>query len=144
MSSNISYIANTADIVASYVEKNKIGIAQLPALIQSVHQALTGAASTPAQKTAATATTAAPLKPAVPISSSVTPDYIICLEDGGKFRSLTKHLRSTYNMSPEEYRARWKLNLSYPMTAPNYSAIRSNIAKQNGLGKNGRMMRKGG
>src|SRR5579859_7274456 len=101
MSANTSYIANTADIVASYVEKNKVGIAQLPALIQSVHQALTGAASGPAPKAAASTASAGPLKPAVPVSSSVTPDYIICLEDGGKFRSLTKHLRSTYNMSPE-------------------------------------------
>jgi predicted transcriptional regulator len=107
-----------------------------------VHQALTGAATAPAQKAVASAASAGPPKPAVPVSNSVTPDYIICLEDGGRFRSLTKHLRSTYNMSPEEYRARWKLGLNYPMTAPNYSAIRSSIAKQNGLGKNGRMTRK--
>ena len=76
-----------------------------------------------------------PLKPAVPVKKSITPDYIVCLEDGKKFKSLKRHLRSQYNLSPDAYREKWGLPADYPMVAPNYAKARSNLAKQMGLGQ---------
>ena len=81
---------------------------------------------------------AAPKEPAVPVRRSITPDYLVCLEDGRKFKSLKRHLRTKYNMSPEEYRAKWNLPKDYPMVAPNYAKARSDLAKQMGLGQGGR------
>jgi predicted transcriptional regulator len=81
---------------------------------------------------------AAPKEPAVPVRRSITPDYLICLEDGRKFKSLKRHLRTKYNLSPEEYRAKWGLPKDYPMVAPNYAKARSDLAKQMGLGQGGR------
>ena len=98
-------------------------------LIAEVHVALNGLHSSD------TPEPVEELKPAVPVRKSVAPDYIICLEDGKKFKSLKRHLRTHYNMSPEEYREKWGLPADYPMVAPNYSATRSRLAKDNGLGR---------
>jgi predicted transcriptional regulator len=122
----------TADIVSAYVGNNTVSAAELPALIQSVHRALAGVSG------GAEVVEAAPRDPAVPIRRSITPDFIICLEDGRKFKSLKRHLRTKYNMSPEEYRAKWGLPKDYPMVAPNYAKARSDLAKQMGLGQGGR------
>ncbi|HUO12189.1 MAG TPA: MucR family transcriptional regulator [Caulobacteraceae bacterium] len=127
-------IEMTADIVSAYVGNNTIATGDLPALIQSVHRALTNitAGAEPVE--------AAPKEPAVPIRRSITPDYLICLEDGRKFKSLKRHLRTKYNMSPEDYRAKWNLPKDYPMVAPNYARARSELAKQMGLGQGGRQV----
>ncbi|MCM5558466.1 MucR family transcriptional regulator [Pleomorphomonas sp. JP5] len=123
-----------ASIVAAYVGNNSLPTPELPALIASVHAALIrvrgGSAAGSSQEP-----TAEPAKPAVPVKKSVTPDYLICLEDGKKFKSLKRHLRTHYDMSPEEYREKWNLPSDYPMVAPNYAAARSNLAKQMGLGQ---------
>lgn len=125
-------IAMTADIVSAYLGANEVAAAELPSLIHAVHGALTGltGASAPEQE--------APKEPAVPIRRSINPDYLVCLEDGLKFKSLKRHLRSQYDMSPEEYRAKWGLPKDYPMVAPNYAKARSDLAKQMGLGLGGR------
>ena len=119
----------SADIVSAYVSHNALSVTDLPKLIADVHSALRNlhspAAAEPAEE----------LKPAVPIRKSVAPDFIICLEDGKKFKSLKRHLRTHYNLSPEEYREKWGLPSDYPMVAPNYSATRSRLAKDNGLGR---------
>jgi predicted transcriptional regulator len=125
-------IEMTADIVSAYVGNNSVAAADLPGLIQSVHRALAGISS------GAETAEAAPKEPAVPIRRSITPDYLVCLEDGRKFKSLKRHLRTKYNMSPEEYRAKWSLPKDYPMVAPNYAKARSDLAKQMGLGQGGR------
>ena len=125
-------IEMTADIVSAYVGNNTVTASDLPSLIQSVHRALSGISS------GAEAAEAAPKEPAVPIRRSITPDYLVCLEDGRKFKSLKRHLRTKYNMSPEEYRAKWGLPKDYPMVAPNYAKARSDLAKQMGLGQGGR------
>ena len=125
-------IEMTADIVSAYVGNNTVSAAELPALIQSVHRALAGVSG------GAEVVEAAPRDPAVPIRRSITPDFIICHEDGRKFKSLKRHLRTKYNMSPEEYRAKWGLPKDYPMVAPNYAKARSDLAKQMGLGQGGR------
>jgi predicted transcriptional regulator len=124
-------IPMTADIVAAYVSANTVPPADLPGLIHNVHKALTGVS-------AAAAPEPAPKEPAVPIKKSITPDHLICLEDGRKFKSLKRHLRTKYDMSPEEYRAKWGLAKDYPMVAPNYARARSDLAKQMGLGQAGR------
>jgi predicted transcriptional regulator len=128
-------IAMTAEIVASYVAANSVAAADVPALIQSVHKALAGAAA------AGVAEEPAVKEPAVPIKKSLTPDYLVCLEDGRRFKSLKRHLRSKYNLSPEDYRAKWGLPKDYPMVAPNYARARSDLAKQMGLGQGGRKPR---
>lgn len=118
-----------ADIVSAYVSNNTLVAAELPALIDSVCEALAKAA-------AASATPVMEdLKPAVPIRKSVTPDYIVCLEDGKKFKSLKRHLRSHFDLSPDQYREKWGLPYDYPMVAPNYAAARSALAKKLGLGR---------
>ena len=125
-------IEMTADIVSAYVGNNSVSAAELPSLIQSVHRALaniSGAPETPE---------VAPKEPAVPVRRSITPDHLVCLEDGRKFKSLKRHLRTKYNMSPEDYRAKWNLPKDYPMVAPNYAKARSDLAKQMGLGQGGR------
>ncbi len=122
-------IEMTSEIVSSYVEKNTIGASELPALIQSVYRALSGVTTT-------VEVVEAPVKePAVPLRRSITPDFLVCLEDGRKFKSLKRHLRTRYNLSPEDYRAKWGLPKDYPMVAPNYSAQRSALAKTLGLGR---------
>lgn len=118
----------TAEIVSAYVSNNEVVLSDLPALIQDIHQALSRATnnSAPVEREE--------LRPAIPVKRSVTPDYIICLEDGKKFKSLKRHLRTHYNLSPEEYREKWGLPHDYPMVAPNYAAARSALAKKMGLG----------
>jgi predicted transcriptional regulator len=125
-------IEMTADIVSAYVGANSVPADELAALIHSVHRALAGvsgptAPSEPAAK-----------EPAVSIKKSIGEDYLICLEDGRKFKSLKRHLRSKYNLSPEDYRAKWGLPKDYPMVAPSYAKARSDLAKQMGLGQGGR------
>ena len=124
-----SFIQLTAEIVSAYVSNNSVSAADIPALINQVHAALTrvsaGQGDAPAE----------PLRPAVPIKKSITPDYLVCLEDGKKFKSLKRHLRTQYNMTPEQYRERWGLAADYPMVAPNYAQARSQLAKQMGLGQ---------
>lgn len=119
----------SADIVSAYVSHNALSVTDLPKLINDVHNALRNLQSPVA------AEPVEELKPAVPVRKSVHPDYIICLEDGKKFKSLKRHLRTHYHLSPEEYREKWGLPADYPMVAPNYSATRSRLAKDNGLGR---------
>ena len=118
-----------AEIVTAYVANNSVGAADLPKLIAEVHAAFAALAGTrrPEQ--------IEKQDPAVPIKKSVTPDYIVCLEDGKKFKSLKRHLSSSFQMTPAEYRTKWGLPSSYPMVAPNYSAERSALAKSVGLGR---------
>jgi predicted transcriptional regulator len=118
-----------AEIVAAYVSANSVSAAQLPDVIRSVVAAL---ASLDGQ---AEASKAEALKPAVSIRKSITPDYLICLEDGRKLKMLKRHLRTTYDMSPQDYREKWSLPADYPMVAPNYAARRSEFARQIGLGR---------
>jgi len=125
-------IAMTADIVSAYLGANEVAAAELPALIHAVHGALTGLTGVAAPEPEAQK------EPAVPIRRSINPDFLVCLEDGLKFKSLKRHLRSQYNMSPEDYRAKWGLPKDYPMVAPNYAKARSDLAKQMGLGLGGR------
>jgi len=118
-----------ADIVSAYVSNNSVPAADLPALINEVFNALLRVGSN--ESVAPTE----PPKPAVAVKKSVTTDYLICLEDGKKFKSLKRHLRTQYGLSPEEYREKWGLPADYPMVAPNYAQARSNLAKQMGLGQ---------
>ena len=118
----------TAEVVAAYVSKNSLPVNELSGLISNVHQALGQAG-----KSVASQEVEKP-KPAISVKRSVTDEYIVCLEDGKKFKSLKRHLMTHYNMSPEEYREKWDLPADYPMVAPNYAAARSRLAKQMGLG----------
>src|SRR4051794_25987974 len=118
----------TAQIISAHVSNNQVGTDALPSLIRSVYRSLTtvGAAE-PAQAAAQT--------PAVPIKKSVSPDYIVCLEDGKKLKMLKRHLQTSYGLSPDAYRTKWGFPREYPMVAPNYAATRSGLAKQIGLGR---------
>ncbi|MDQ0393141.1 MucR family transcriptional regulator [Labrys monachus] len=130
------HISIVADIVSAYVSNNSVAQADLPSLIAEVHRAFTRLAQ------GGSVEEPAPVKlmPAVPIKKSVTPDYIISLEDGKKFKSLKRHLATAFNMTPDEYRAKWGLPADYPMVAPNYAKSRSELARQMGLGQGrGRM-----
>ena len=124
-----SYIALTADIVSAYVSNNTVSASDIPGLISQVHSALMRVSGglNDAQPE--------PLKPAISVKKSITPDYLVCLEDGKKFKSLKRHLRTQYNMTPEQYREKWGLAPDYPMVAPSYAAARSQLAKQMGLGQ---------
>ena len=122
----------TADIVSAYVGNNTVSAETLPSLIANIHAALSQVT------TGAVEPEPEPKEPAVPIRKSIAPDYLICLEDGRKFKSLKRHLRTKYDMSPEEYRTKWGLAKDYPMVAPNYAKARSELAKQMGLGQGGR------
>jgi predicted transcriptional regulator len=124
-----TFIELTASIVSAYVSNNSVPAADLPALIGQVHSALTRVSSGQG------GISSAPSKAAVSVKKSITSDHIICLEDGKKFKSLKRHLRTRYNMSPEEYREKWGLPPDYPMVAPNYAATRSHLAKEMGLGQ---------
>jgi predicted transcriptional regulator len=122
----------TADMFSAYVSNNTVSPDGVAALIGSIHATMTqlaagGIEPEPEVK-----------EPAVPVRKSITPDYLICLEDGRKFKSLKRHLRTKYDMSPEDYRAKWGLPKDYPMVAPNYAKARSDLAKQMGLGQGGR------
>ncbi len=119
----------TVEVVAAYVGNNSLGVAQVPDVISTVHAALSALDGTVSTKITE------PLKPAVAVRRSVTADYIVCLEDGKKLKMLKRHLRAAYNMTPDEYRAKWNLPAEYPMVAPNYAAQRSDFAKRIGLGR---------
>lgn len=118
------------EIVAAYVGFNNLSAGQIPELIQTVYRSLDSLGAASARDTA-------PPRPFVPIRKSVTPDYIICLEDGKKLKMLKRHLRTAYGMTPEQYRAKWGLAADYPMVAPNYAIQRSDFAKKIGLGRKG-------
>jgi predicted transcriptional regulator len=124
-----SFIELTANIVSAYVSNNPTPAAEISALIGQVHAALlrvsTGRAE-PLQE---------PAKPAVSLKKSISPEFLVCLEDGKRFKSLKRHLRTQYNMTPEQYREKWNLPADYPMVAPNYAVARSNLAKKMGLGQ---------
>jgi len=120
---NKNFIDLTANIVSAYVSNNPTPVADIPALISQIHAALlrvsTGRTELPLE----------PAKPAVPIKKSMTADYLVCLEDGKRFKSLKRHLRTQYSMTPEQYRDKWGLPADYPMVAPNYAVARSQLAK---------------
>ena len=124
-----NFIELTAEIVSAYVSNNTVAVADIPGLINQVHAALTRVVSKGGEQPAE------PLRPAISVKKSITPEYIVCLEDGKKFKSLKRHLRTQYNMTPEQYRDKWSLGGDYPMVAPNYAAARSQLAKQMGLGQ---------
>src|SRR5258707_1490469 len=119
----------TAEVVSAYVSTDALRTAQLADVIQSVYNSLRTLDGQ------ATEAPSEPLRPAVPIRKSVTPEFLICLEDGKKLKMLKRHLRSTYNLTPDEYRAKWGLAQDYPMVAPKYAAQRSEFAKRIGLGR---------
>jgi predicted transcriptional regulator len=123
------FVDLTASIVSAYVSNNATTAAEIPGLISQIHAAL--------QRVANGGSDAAlePAKPAVSVKKSMTPDYLVCLEDGKRFKSLKRHLRTQYNMSPEQYREKWGLPSDYPMVAPNYAVARSQLAKKMGLGQ---------
>ncbi len=128
MDDQAKLLEQTASIVTAYVTKNPLPAADLGGFIRSIHTSLANAPSGMTEQEPETKA------PAVSVKKSVGADFIICLEDGKKFKSLKRHLRTTYNLSPEEYRAKWNLPRDYPMVAPSYSAARSQLAKQMGLG----------
>lgn len=127
--SELLYVELTVRVVADYVSNNTVPARDLPQLLQQVHEAFARLGG------AAPAALVDVLSPAVPIKKSVTPDYIVCLEDGKQFKSLRRHLLSAYGLTPEAYRAKWGLPATYPMVAPNYAAQRSELAKSLGLGR---------
>ena len=120
-------IALTSDIVAAHVSNNSVAVSDLPLIINSVHGALSGLSARAAEQ--------ARPEPAVPIKSSIKPDYVVCLEDGKKLKMLKRHLMTHYKMTPDDYRNKWGLPASYPMVAPNYAEKRRELAKAIGLGK---------
>jgi predicted transcriptional regulator len=123
------FVELTASIVSAYVSNNPTTAAEIPTLISQIHAALTRVSA------GAPDAAPAPAKPAVSIKKSMTSEYLVCLEDGKRFKSLKRHLRTQYNMSPEQYREKWGLPADYPMVAPNYAVARSQLAKQMGLGQ---------
>jgi predicted transcriptional regulator len=123
------FIGLTANIVSAYVSNNTVTAADIPGLINQVHAALVRVSGGHGE------TGSDALKPAVPVNKSITAEYIVCLEDGKKFKSLKRHLRTQYNITPEQYREKWGLPPDYPMVAPNYAAARSQLARQMGLGQ---------
>jgi len=131
MSEKPELLALTVDIVAAFVGRNDVQAADLRGLITEVYCALSDSAAGIARETK----NGPDQQPAVPIKRSVHDEFIICLEDGKKFKSLKRHLRTHYNLSPEQYREKWGLPPDYPMVAPNYAAARSKLAKKIGLGR---------
>lgn len=129
MSESNNYVELAAEIVSAYVSNNSVPASELPALLSDVHAAIVRVA------TGAVAAVPEVAKPAVAPKKSITNDYIVCLEDGRKFKSLKRHLRTQYNLSPEQYREKWGLPPDYPMVAPAYAKARSALAKQMGLGQ---------
>ena len=128
-SDQTNFIGLTAEIVSAYVSNNPVASADIPALINQVHSALLRVSN------GEVPSSSEPMRPAVPVKRSIHPDYIVCLEDGKKFKSLKRHLRTQYDMTPEQYREKWGLPHDYPMVAPNYAAARSDLAKRMGLGQ---------
>ena len=118
-----------SSIIAAYVSNNPVPVSELPGMIKSVHATLGGLVP------GGTSEALTAQKPAIPVKRSITPEYIVCLEDGKKLKMLKRYLRSNYKLSPEQYRAKWGLPADYPMVAPNYAAQRSEFAKKIGLGR---------
>lgn len=131
----IEYIELAAEIVSAYVSNNSLPPSELPTLIGEIYASLVNVTHVVVEEPPE------PQKPAISIKRSVTPDYIICLEDGKQFKSLKRHLRTQYNLTPEEYREKWGLAADYPMVAPNYAKARSDLAKEMGLGQQRRKRR---
>ena len=131
-----SFVDLTANIVSAYLSNNPTPASEIPNLISQIHAALlrvsSGRSEAPPE----------PVKPAVSVKKSIHPDYLVCLEDGKRFKSLRRHLRTQYNMTPEQYRDKWGLPPDYPMVAPNYAVARSQLAKKMGLGQQRRRERK--
>ena len=127
--SSESLVALTGSIVAAYVSNNQIPVSDLPDLIRSVHESFARAG-----QEGASGPGAGNIKPAISIKKSITPDYLICMEDGIKLKMLKRHLRTHYGLTPQQYREKWGLPSDYPMVAPNYAEKRSQLAKQIGLG----------
>lgn len=123
------FVDLTASIVSAYVSNNPTTASEIPALISQIHAALVRVSNSGAEAPPE------PAKPAVSVKKSMTSDYLVCLEDGKRFKSLKRHLRTQYNMSPEQYREKWGLPADYPMVAPNYAVARSQLAKKMGLGQ---------
>ena len=136
-SDETSCLQLTANIVSAYFSNNTVSSSEFTALISQVYLALMRVSNG-----AGVVGPAEPLKPSVSIKRSITPEYLVCLEDGKKFKSLKRHLRTQYRMTPDQYRAKWNLPADYPMVAPNYAAARSQLAKQMGLGQQGRRSRR--
>ena len=130
MEDSETLVTLTADIVAAHVSNNSVAISDIALIIRSVHDALAGLG--------ATAVPEVKQEPAVSIRASVKPDYIVCLEDGKKLKMLRRHLMTAYDMTPDDYRAKWNLPKDYPMVAPNYAETRRTLAKAIGLGSKGR------
>ena len=128
-----NFIELTASIVSAYVGNNPTPAGEIPNLISQVHGALVRVSTGRAEAVALE-----PAKPAVSLKKSIAPDYLVCLEDGKRFKSLKRHLRTQYNMTPEQYRDKWGLPADYPMVAPNYAVARSQLAKKMGLGQQAR------
>lgn len=131
MDDNETLVTLTTDIVAAHVSNNSVAISDIPLVIRSVHEALAGLSSNAEPE-------AEPQQPAVSVRASVKPDYIVCLEDGKKLTMMRRYLMTNFGMTPDEYRAKWNLPKDYPMTAPNYTEKRRELAKQIGLGTKGR------
>ena len=129
MSESNNHVELAAEIVSAYVSNNSVPAGELPALLSEVHAAIVRVAN------GAVAAVPEAAKPAIAPKKSITNDYIVCLEDGRKFKSLKRHLRTQYNLSPEQYREKWSLPADYPMVAPAYAKARSALAKQMGLGQ---------
>ncbi len=124
-----SLIDIAADVTSAYVSNNKVAASELPGLLQKIHDAFRQV------QLGTVVAEEVPLVPAVAVKKSVTPDYIVCLEDGRKFKSLKRHLSSKFGMTPDQYRTKWNLPKDYPMVAPNYAAARSELARKSGLGR---------
>lgn len=130
-SSHADILSLTTEIVAAHVSNNDVAKGDIPSLIEDVYKTLSSVGGEAPQKSERP-------QPAVPVKKSITPDYLICLEDGKKLKMLKRHLKTAYDMTPEEYRERWNLPADYPMVAPNYAKQRSKLAKEIGLGTRGR------
>ena len=131
MDDNETLVTLTADIVAAHVSNNSVAISDIPLVIRSVHEALAGLSANAQPEPE-------PQQPAVSVRASVKPDYIVCLEDGKKLTMMRRYLMTNFGMTPDDYRAKWNLPKDYPMTAPNYTERRRELAKQIGLGTKGR------
>lgn len=130
--STLDLLALTADIVSAHVANNSVAVGDLPVLIANVHGSLASLGSAP------TPVAEEQQKPAVSVRTSIKPDFIVCLEDGKKLKMLKRHLMTHYQLTPDAYRAKWKLPADYPMVAPNYAEQRRSLAKKIGLGRKGR------
>jgi len=133
---NPKLIECTATIVQAYVSNNRASANEVAGLVKEVHSTLASLGQSGAEPPATAQ------KPAIPVKKSITPEYVICLEDGKRLKMLKRYLRSRYGLSPEQYRAKWNLPYDYPMTAPNYATLRSNFAKKIGLGRKQRTPKK--